>query len=213
MVLFNCNNAVENASPSKKMTFFVGKQSVRQRLFVTSAFVIVCVFLYLFLKNMDHLSFVSVPKNLLQGTLINALNSFNDTEQAEVIDFVNTTLDFKSNDTQKSIIKISEYSGTKCCCSDSYWDNLVDSDVLTGTQIMDYFMWTNRSSCRLAHDFGGQILGNPSGKDGQKAVCIDPQVAPQPRNVWCTLSVSTTSGRLTKKWNNTDVKCSHSIIQ
>jgi hypothetical protein len=75
---------------------------------------------------------------------------------------------------------IQDYSGTNCCCSDSYWDILLDSDVLTGTQIMEYFMWTNRSSCRLAHDFGGQILRNPSGKDGQKAVCIDPQVAPQP---------------------------------
>jgi hypothetical protein len=34
----------------------------------------------------------------------------------------------------------------------------------------------------LAHDFGGKMLKNPSGKDGQKAVCIDPQVAPQARN-------------------------------
>ncbi len=41
-------------------------------------------------------------------------------------------------------------------------------------------MWTNRSSCRLAHDFGGQKLGNPSGKDEQKAVFIEPQVAPKP---------------------------------
>jgi hypothetical protein len=68
------------------------------------------------------------------------------------------------------------------CCSDSYWDALLlDSDVvLTGSQIMEYFAWTNRSSCRLSHDFGGQMLKNPSGKDGQKAVCIDPQVTPQP---------------------------------
>jgi hypothetical protein len=47
---------------------------------------------------------------------------------------------------------------------------------------MEYFAWSNRSSCGLAHDFGGKILGNPPGKDGQKVVCIDPQVAPQARN-------------------------------
>lgn len=55
------------------------------------------------------------------------------------------------------------------------WENL---DTATGTQIMDYFLWTNRSSCLLAHDFGGNMMSNPSGMDGQKTVCIDPNVAP-----------------------------------
>jgi hypothetical protein len=84
------------------------------------------------------------------------------------------SLSTSSNDNNKN-------SGINCY-SDSYWDSLVESDALTGTQIMEYFAWSNRSSCGLAHDFGGKILGNPPGKDGQKVVCIDPQVAPQARN-------------------------------
>ncbi len=56
------------------------------------------------------------------------------------------------------------------------WENV---DTATGTQILDYFMWTNRSSCRLAHDFGGVMKINPSGLDGQKTICIDPNIAPR----------------------------------
>jgi hypothetical protein len=56
------------------------------------------------------------------------------------------------------------------------WENL---DTATGAQIIDYFVWTNRSSCRLAHDFGGVMKNNPSGLDGQKAICIDPKIAPR----------------------------------
>ncbi|KZS14702.1 Uncharacterized protein APZ42_020091 [Daphnia magna] len=66
------------------------------------------------------------------------------------------------------------------CLSDSYWDTLVSSDSLTGVQIMTYFEWSNGSSCPLVHDFGGKFLKNPSGKDGQKSICLDPKVAPQP---------------------------------
>ena len=66
------------------------------------------------------------------------------------------------------------------CCSSSYWDALLDSEFLTGKQLMKYLMWTNGTSCQLSHDFGGKMLQNPSGIDGQMAVCIDPQVAPIP---------------------------------
>ena len=45
---------------------------------------------------------------------------------------------------------------------------------MTVGEMFEYFEWSNRSSCRLAHDFGGQILNNPSGIDGQKAMCIQP---------------------------------------
>ncbi|KAI9559264.1 hypothetical protein GHT06_016053 [Daphnia sinensis] len=62
----------------------------------------------------------------------------------------------------------------------SYWDILLDSESLTGAQLLSYAMWTNRSSCKLAHDFGGLVFSNPSGIDGQKTVCIDPEVAPDP---------------------------------
>jgi hypothetical protein len=60
------------------------------------------------------------------------------------------------------------------------WDALLDSDTLTGPQLVKYFMWTNHSSCQLSHDFGGVMMDNPSGLAGQKAVCIDPKVAPKP---------------------------------
>lgn len=56
------------------------------------------------------------------------------------------------------------------------WENL---DTATGTQIMNYFVWKNRSSCQLAHDFGGTMMNNPSGLDGQKTICIDPIITPR----------------------------------
>jgi hypothetical protein len=74
--------------------------------------------------------------------------------------------------------------GRDNCCPSSYWDVLLDSESLTGNQLMQYVMWTNRSSCQLSHDFGGVIHQDwyPAAIDGQKAVCIDPQVAPKSKN-------------------------------
>jgi hypothetical protein len=66
------------------------------------------------------------------------------------------------------------------CQSTTDWDALLDSETLTGPQLIEYFMWTNHSSCQLSHDFGGLMMDNPSGLAGQKAVCIDPEVAPKP---------------------------------
>ena len=86
-----------------------------------------------------------------------------------------------------TIIEIYPHSNTQLqgsdnCCSNSYWDAVLDSTSLTGNQLLEYSKWTNRSSCELIHDFGGVMLRNPSGIDGQKAVCLDPQVAPNPDN-------------------------------
>ncbi len=53
---------------------------------------------------------------------------------------------------------------------------------ITPEQIVEYFLWGNQSSCKLAHDFGGIMLKNPSGLDGQKAVCLDTEVAPKAGN-------------------------------
>jgi len=75
------------------------------------------------------------------------------------------------------------------------WKN-VEVSTLSAQQIIDYFYWTNASSCRLSHYFGGlqmnqsevrRITGEthyeklirnlgtvPLGVDGQYAVCIDP---------------------------------------
>ena len=56
---------------------------------------------------------------------------------------------------------------------------MVKTENMTPVQMLDYFLWTNRSSCRLAHDFGGHMMKKPSGYDGQKSVCIKPvEVAP-----------------------------------
>ena len=55
-----------------------------------------------------------------------------------------------------------------------------DLDNLKPQEIIDYFYWSNASSCQLAHDFGGEMRKDPSGLDGQKAVCLDPQVRPPP---------------------------------
>ncbi len=50
-------------------------------------------------------------------------------------------------------------------------------ETLNLSQIIDYVEWTNSSSCRLTHDFGGHI--HDIGMDGQKAVCMDPEVRPK----------------------------------
>ncbi|KAI9562627.1 hypothetical protein GHT06_010081 [Daphnia sinensis] len=64
--------------------------------------------------------------------------------------------------------------------SSNDWDILLNSENLTGSQIVQYFMWNNRNACQLVQDFGGTLYKNPSGWDGQKSVCLDPQIAPQP---------------------------------
>lgn len=51
--------------------------------------------------------------------------------------------------------------------------------ALSAREILDYFLWTNHTSCRLSHDFGGLMMKNPPGLDGQKSVCLDPTVAPR----------------------------------
>jgi len=54
--------------------------------------------------------------------------------------------------------------------------SLVDVDTMENRQIMDYFQWNNASSCRLAQYFGGVTF--LFGIDGQKAVCMDPEIMP-----------------------------------
>jgi hypothetical protein len=53
---------------------------------------------------------------------------------------------------------------------------------MAGPERRTPFMWTNSSLCRLSHDFEGEILKNPTGIAGQKAVCIDSKVAPKSGN-------------------------------
>lgn len=47
-------------------------------------------------------------------------------------------------------------------------------------QIADYLQWSNSTSCRLINDFGGAMA--LIAIDGQKAVCLDTEVRPTPRD-------------------------------
>lgn len=63
------------------------------------------------------------------------------------------------------------------------WTKTLNASMATPQQVIDYFYWANASSCRLSHAFGGKMMKNPSGLDGQKSVCLDPvEVAPKPGN-------------------------------
>lgn len=52
--------------------------------------------------------------------------------------------------------------------------------LLTTPRIIDYLLWTNQSSCQVAQYFGGNMVfsGLTVAYDGQKAVCLDSQIAP-----------------------------------
>lgn len=51
-------------------------------------------------------------------------------------------------------------------------------EKLTLEQLIEYIEWTNSTSCRLSHDFGGSVVLS-MGVDGQKALCLDPAVRPE----------------------------------
>lgn len=62
---------------------------------------------------------------------------------------------------------------------------VTNATQMTAKDIVEYLNFANRSSCALIHDFGGVMNRNPSGLDGQKAVCLDTGKAPIPNN--CTV--------------------------
>ena len=70
------------------------------------------------------------------------------------------------------------------CChpADECWKT-IDVNTLSPQQIVDYFMWTNRSACEIAQDFGGRMLNPPTAMiDGSKAICLDPAARPNSNN-------------------------------
>lgn len=70
-------------------------------------------------------------------------------------------------------------TGRPCPVSEHVDWTTVDVNSMTSELMVKYFEWTNRTSCRLVHDFGGRVMKKPSGLDGQKAICLDPvQLAP-----------------------------------
>lgn len=81
------------------------------------------------------------------------------------------------------IAAVKKSSFNQFCRSDEIDWAATDPETWNAEQIMSYFQWTNQSSCRLTHDFGGKMMKHPSGLDGQKAICLDPiQVAPPAGN-------------------------------
>lgn len=58
-----------------------------------------------------------------------------------------------------------------------------DVERMSLEDIIDYFRWSNSSSCSLSQDFGGELVSTDSGFrgfDGQKAVCLHPARLPVP---------------------------------
>jgi Methyltransferase domain len=57
---------------------------------------------------------------------------------------------------------------------------MISADEMSADQVFQYLKWSNSSSCRLTHDFGGSVFeyAEVHGIDGQKAVCMDPGIAP-----------------------------------
>ena len=90
----------------------------------------------------------------------------------------NQILDIKIID---KFLKFNSYSAVSQKKEEFDWKNF-DSNTLSARKIIDYLYWTNSSSCRLAHDFGGRLAWNPSAFDGQKSVCLDPPVRPEAEN-------------------------------
>ena len=66
-----------------------------------------------------------------------------------------------------------------CVNKNDNWET-INPDDMTAEEIEKYLLWTNQTSCGLTHDFGGKMMKRPSGYDGQKAVCLDKNVAPLP---------------------------------
>ena len=72
------------------------------------------------------------------------------------------------------------------CSTSNDWSEM-SADTMTPSEIIRYLRWSGNNNCRLAHDFGGQMIKRyiPDGIllvgiDGQKSVCIDPpSIAPR----------------------------------
>ena len=61
------------------------------------------------------------------------------------------------------------------------WKN-VNPDEMSPDDLFKYLHFTNHSACQVAYDFGGKVININSrrGIDGQKTVCMDPHIVPEP---------------------------------
>jgi Methyltransferase domain len=68
-------------------------------------------------------------------------------------------------------------------CDKNQWKS-ISADEMTAEQMFQYLHFTNSSACSLTYDFGGIVYGGGSmkGIDGQKTICMDPGVAPDPQD-------------------------------
>ena len=64
---------------------------------------------------------------------------------------------------------------------DRSWLNKSVKDM-SDSQVLQYLHWADRDSCLLSYDYGGKqlVIGGKSGIDGQKTICMDKGVAPEP---------------------------------
>ena len=83
-----------------------------------------------------------------------------------------------NDDDPRSVVNPIAKGKAYCHPQDDCWKT-IDVNTLSPQQIIDYFMWTNRSACEIAQDFGGAMLDPPYAMiDGSKAICLDPAARP-----------------------------------
>jgi hypothetical protein len=71
---------------------------------------------------------------------------------------------------------------SRLCNEDTDW-SAISADEMSPEQMFEYLHWTNRKACDFAQDFGGAVYTYfYKTIDGQKAVCMDPDVKPNSTN-------------------------------
>ena len=67
---------------------------------------------------------------------------------------------------------------SRSCSEDTDW-SAISADQMSPEQMFQYLHWTNRKACDFVQDFGGAVFTYLyKSIDGQKAVCMDPDVKP-----------------------------------
>ncbi|KAI9555027.1 hypothetical protein GHT06_020321 [Daphnia sinensis] len=120
----------------------------------------------------------STPK--FKGLPTDAKNSMGVSDVDFLVETVNNNVNFQP-------------TRSKCKFSAKLWPLIVTANATNlknmtmktqmVSHIVDYFSWTNQSACQISHYFGGLMVSSASGivsMDGQKAICLDPVVAPRP---------------------------------
>ena len=68
---------------------------------------------------------------------------------------------------------------SRSCSEETDW-SAISADKMTTEQMFQYLHWTNEKTCDFVQDFGGAVFTfQYKSIDGQKAVCMDPDVKPK----------------------------------